>query len=1033
MKRLITPFITAAMAMALVMPSVANAATGPWSWHDISSRVTYQTQRPIWAAAWSEDGWFYTDGLNLWSGGQVYWFDGQTSSMVTLDVRNANVERVDDMVSDRAGTVLFLQDVVRCNNTFRVAAYKNGSYVNYTDTVRSVFDSNEGISSITGRGGEFMIVTTKGRLFRWYANATPPREITLPSAVRSMSVSNNEMLYNVNHGVWQDNYSIRLAMVPVQSGNSWLLVARLNSSDTRLYKYNGSSFSQISEPADFGRILAVQSNGNEALMFVEYRGDGSYHATIYNGSAWNDVAAVSAYDSSGLLNEKEFDVDYNGESWMLIHKNKRLYRLTKNGLENYGETKDFFLTVAGNDSGEFLLGGAASEKGRSTPLSPLSAKLVRVVEDGGVSDGTKTDESEGEEDADTGINAWQWLDKNVSEIRDGESVTYNVGAWDADGIERIRIVVNGEVKRTCEFGGKTGNAECGHVIYADSYPENTNIFVNAQVWDAQGFSVWTSGQNIYRRADGPNGDGSYSDSDGQMSASISFNPNRTEFGSGESITANVYAWAQDGVRKIEFYVNGSVKRTCSWDGTYESRECAYTLWANDYPTGTDVFVNAKVTDRNGRETWTSSRTIWRTGEGASDSYSDGQMSASISFNPNRTEFGSGESITANVYAWAEAGVRKIEFYVNGSVKRTCSWDGTYESRECAYTLWANDYPAGTDVFVNAKVTDRNGRETWTSSRSIRRSDGSAWNPDAGVVRAESWFEGDAYIDGDESVIFRTDAWAGDGLRQIKVYVDGESAHTCAYNHALGTVSCDHSVSAQGRPNGAVVRAKALATDENGRTAWSAEKTVTVRKSAGSEDGDISVWDWLNPSVNEIAQNESVTYHPQSWAEAGVKFVHVYVNGSVARTCDYWPGTGNQDCAFRISGANYTAGTDVFVNARAVDYNGREMWTAGKTIHIRPQGTSYDQHPGSVTAWSNRDQGIANNQTITVYASAGDPDGVSRMEVYVNAERVKTCYGTTSCQVTAGPFNQYPYVTYAAAVYDVFGNSSWTGYRNVEKQ
>jgi hypothetical protein len=907
MKRLITPFITAAMAMALVMPSIANAATGPWSWHDISSRVTYQTQRPIWAAAWSEDGWFYTDGLNLWSGGQVYWFDGQTSSMVTLDVRNANVERVDDMVSDRAGTVLFLQDVVRCNNT-----------------VRSVFDSNEGISSITGRGGEFMIVTTKGRLFRWYANATPPREITLPSAVRSMSVSNNEMLYNVNHGVWQDNYSIRLAMVPVQSGNSWLLVARLNSSDTRLYKYNGSSFSQISEPADFGRILAVQSNGNQALMFVEYRGDGSYHATIYNGSAWNDVAAVSAYDSSGLLNEKEFDVDYNGESWMLIHKNKRLYRLTKNGLENYGETKDFFLTVAGNDSGEFLLGGAASEKGRSTPLSPLSAKLVRVVEDGGVSDGTETDEGKGEEDADTGINAWQWLDKNVSEIRDGESVTYNVGAWDADGIERIRIVVNGEVKRTCEFGGKTGDAECGHVIYADSYPKNTNIFVNAQVWDAQGFSVWTSGQNIYRRADGPNGDGSYSDSDGQMSASISFNPNRTEFGSGESITANVYAWAQDGVRKIEFYVNGSVKRTCSWDGTYESRECAYTLWANDYP-------------------------------------------------------------------------------------------------------------AGTDVFVNAKVTDRNGRETWTSSRTIRRSDGSAWNPDAGVVRAEGWFEGDAYIDGDESVIFRTDAWAGDGLRQIRVYVDGEPAHTCAYNHALGTVSCDHSVSAQGRPNGAVVRAKALATDENGRTAWSAEKTVTVRKSAGSGDGDMSVWDWLNPSVNEIAQNESVTYHPQSWAEAGVKFVHVYVNGSVARTCDYWPGTGNQDCAFRISGANYTAGTDVFVNARAVDYNGREMWTAGKTIHIRPQGTSYDQHPGSVTAWSNRDQGIANNQTITVYASAGDPDGVSRMEVYVNAERVKTCYGATSCQVTAGPFNQYPYVTYAAAVYDVFGNSSWTGYRNVEKQ
>jgi len=946
MKRIST-FITTAVALALVLPGIAQAATGPWSWHDISPRVTYQTQRPVWAVAWSEDGWFYTDGINLWDGGQVYWFDGQTSAIVTLDVRNANIERVDDIVSDRAGTVLFLQDVVRNDNQFRIVMYRNDTYTNVTNTFKSALRSDEGIYQIIGRNGSWYLLTTQKRLFAWN-ESDALTQITLPSKVRNYSDVSNESLHysDPKHTEFEGVRGLRF--LPYGS-SYWLLHATTdiaNEEENVYYRFDGSSFTDIdaSIPSDFQNATMVNSNG-ETILFLDSCGsygnctkagffDGSFHGVVETGlTNPSNASSMTAW---------------NGNSWFFYTlPNKTLYRITESAFASYGETKDYFLTVAGSNDGEFLLGGAASKKGRSTPFSPLSAKLTRVIEDGGVSDSNENGEvvtpatnDNGERviDEGTGITTWQWLTPNVSEITENEDVTYTVGAWDADSIKRIQIVVNGDVKRTCELSGTSGNVECSHTIAANAYADNTNIFVNAQVWDAGDRYVWTSGKNVYNRADADDDayvETSNSNTNTGTNTTISFNPNRTSLRNNEHIAVNVEAWDNDGIRRIDFYVNGDVRNSCTWNSLVSNRTCETTLWSSDYNVNTDIYVNAKVTDGDGRVTWTNSRTIRRIGE------------------------------------------------------------------------TSNDYNYG----------------------------------DPGDVHITSWFDGDTTLDPGESIIFRTEAWASDGLKQIKVYVDGEPAHTCNYNHALEEVVCNHSIYHQDRADGQVVRAKAQAIDENGRVAWSEEETIRIRTpydyipTPNPTDGDLNVWDWLEPNKESIELHETATYHPVAWAQGGVERISVYANGALIRECNYTNGSGNRDCWAELNGADYPVNTNVFVNARVRDANGQIKWTDGKTIRVYDNGTVTDENdnrPGTLNVWSNRDHGITNDQLMTVSANGSDPDGIGSLEIYVNAERVKTCY-SASCTVTAGPFNQYPYVTYAAKLTDTNGNATWTGYRQVAKQ
>ena len=141
MKRFISIVATLATVLITVPFTAVPAAQagGSLTWTDISAQLSERNNRPIWAMAYANGSWFYTDGHDLWNGGQAYRYDGATQVNMTADLRNAGINRVDEIVSDGADTAIFLQDIVRLDDTLRIVVDKNGTLYNATNVIRGAF------------------------------------------------------------------------------------------------------------------------------------------------------------------------------------------------------------------------------------------------------------------------------------------------------------------------------------------------------------------------------------------------------------------------------------------------------------------------------------------------------------------------------------------------------------------------------------------------------------------------------------------------------------------------------------------------------------------------------------------------------------------------------------------------------------------------------------------------------------------------------------------------------------------------------
>ncbi len=73
-----------------------------------------------------------------------------------------------------------------------------------------------------------------------------------------------------------------------------------------------------------------------------------------------------------------------------------------------------------------------------------------------------------------------------------------------------------------------------------------------------------------------------------------------------------------------------------------------------------------------------------------------------------------------------------------------------------------------------------------------------------------------------------------------------------------------------------------------------------------------------------------------------------------------------------------------------------------------------------------------DQQIIFSTTASDRTGIDRIEILVNARKVKECPDSDSCTYIGGPYPDYAgtSVSYGANAYDKAGNRAWTGYRNV---
>ena len=1072
MKRLslvLKAVVLAALALGAMAPWIASAATGPWSWRDISGQLTEQSNRPVWAVAHSEDGWFYTDGQNLWNGGQVYRYDGSTQVNITNDVRNAGLDRADDIVTDGSGSVLFLQDVVRLDNQFRIISLQNGSYTNITTTIRNYLSSDEGISKLVGRNGTWYLVTTKGHLYRFTGSGSNMTQISLPAAAQNVvgTYSATVLKYNVNNGAPAEGTGrVILDLAPI-TNNNWLVVADPSNGPVSFYRYDGSSFTDITSivGSNVERVLHLASNGVSALI-SEQDSNGSTTNRVSDGST---AANVSIGGNVQLTNAV---IGYNGTSWMILN-GKELYRLSGSYPSNvtadsYGRTSDLFLSFAGDTNWKFVLGGTISQQDLNDPTNPLTAKLVMIVEDGGISDSSNGTVSTSDN---TITQGGTFGGDRVFTSTDGPRVTvqgnpsgfrvanggefaYRATASDSNGVDRIDVYVNDARIKTC----KSNVCEYRTTYYLKNATTRTIKFW-IRATDANGNSTDSSSNPDYLVVDAnssatANGTistiSNSSNNTTQSNTGTGINtwdwltPNVSSMNAGDTATYGVGAWDANGINQIQIVVNGSVKQTCNFNSATGNQQCQATIYASDYSANTNVFVNAKVTDGSGNVSWTTGKNIYRnSGTSSTTTTNNGSTSVWDSLSPSVSSMNANDTVNYTANAQDSDGINRIDVYANGNSIQSCTFGSSTGNTQCTGIIYANSYAANTNVFVNAKVTDASGNVTWTTGKNIYRNGGSSNNTNSSIVVSLS--PNQSTLGPNETIRFDAAVSDPDGIHEIDMRVNGMTSKTCWLNN-LTSVTCSLDLHGSDYSDGKTLNLFVVAYDTNGGQTQSSTYTITRVANTTSSNGsnsNMSSWDWFDPNVTSMAQNGQITYHVGSWANAGLKDITVYVNGSTLPACTFNSATGNQECAKTIFASNYTVGTSIFVNARVRDMNNVETWTTGKSIAIVANGSTTQTTNtsntsnvanASLSTWSDRDTtGYYATDSITVNATASDPQGVQRIELYMNGVRLQTCYGT-SCTATTSLYSQYHSDnSYYAVVYDNNGNFTTSPMKTVYKR
>jgi hypothetical protein len=200
----------------------------------------------------------------------------------------------------------------------------------------------------------------------------------------------------------------------------------------------------------------------------------------------------------------------------------------------------------------------------------------------------------------TATQSWIWSLPDKSTLNTDESAVWSVGAWDAEGLQRIEVWVNGQVKNVCQFGNAYGNRDCSYAIRANDYAAGTNVFVNANILDSQGSQTWSNSRNYLIQTSTPPANQNFPvDLPGWIQVTSNAD---SGFTNNQLITFSVTADDQDGIDRIDIMVSGALVKSC-----YNQKTCSYTGGPyNDHGT---LAYGAKVIDKKGFALWTGYKVI----------------------------------------------------------------------------------------------------------------------------------------------------------------------------------------------------------------------------------------------------------------------------------------------------------------------------------------------------------------------------------------------------------------------------------------
>jgi len=1035
----------------------AKAQTGPWTWSDLSDKLSDRTNRPVWTVIRAEPYWYMTDGQELWSGGHVWKTDGSSVSDITLNVRNAGLSRVDDMVSD-GQTVLFLKDIARTNNQFQVVSY-NGSYTDRTSILRSYINSNEGITSINGSNGTWMIVTSQNRVFNWNLSANTMTQISLPFSMpyTNVNATDNLSSYAIRHTSPVDgDTSFRVTQV-LPTGNGWIFVIPnvngtnghgWSSTNWQIYQYSNGSFVNLTSnfsPSNPYYIATAASNGSQVFLVSAYNSNAS------DRMAWViENSTVRSVNNIPGINWSKAVVSYNGKSWMIL-SDKDLVRFDGTNFQNYGQTNDALTTMAGNSNGTFLVGGAVSTAGYIGPTPPLTAKLVRVDEGTGyvaptnvVTNSSNTVSSDEKITTAAGTKnrityraffTPDWaLQDNISDPK------YTVVAKSSDGLKRIELYINDVRQKVCDGKNSKNNVTCAMFIESTGYVYDEDVSVYAKLTSSKGLVTWVPVRDIQFH----NGTVNHSSAatatgnEGPVTASMTVSNTAHTLARGTNVAINATASAPAGLNRMELYVNGSVKSTCSVSGTYNT--CNFTL-GTDYPAGSSIAFNVRAVDMNGRDGWTWLGTYDIADYGYNGTTNNSNDVTGSLYVDSWT--GSGSSLGANVKVTGSSpnGLNRIDLYANGSLYRTCTYSQTYGTLTCSNTVWASSFTYQTTVPIYAIVTDSSGHQFTTGTINLGftgngTSNNNNYNGNnTGSTNGLSvWFNADvannSTLRRDLTKTVRIYGQSDKGLSKLEIFVNNNLVQQCTVANIVNTQSvCETTLYGSNYSDGSNININARATDQYGNTTWSSTIYMTINSlGGGSGSGNASTYVTVSPSDSSWNRSTSRYITAYGSDSDGMSRLDIYVNGANYHSCTFSNVYDTESCSVTVNGTDFAAGNSVGVYSRLTDRYGNTTDSSTLTYQMsngtNQNGTASITYSPSKTTYNPTD-------TVNAYVTASDSDGIRTIDIYANGSIVNTCSASSntsyncSSNIYLGNYPSYSQVLVQAKVTDVNYNVYWT--------
>lgn len=599
-------------------------ASEPWQWRDLSQNIPSTVQNALTLGASRGTDWLTSDGTRLWS-------------------INTNEEVAS--YTDEARTRGSVQYIGADADQYLIA-FANGSGVQLTKTdLRTWQDipdlrfSQKRVRSIKGYGGTWGIITedqfANGDLPRtWQLNLWDGTKLTanlpLPSDVSAFSPGCKES---------SSGGSIcagTVAFVPVDG--QWYLFA--GSAETRdanglatqvahtgIWRWNTDHFEAVSKAPRARYVSGVWGEQDHVLFATTEAVTNPYSAHTFwtlDGSAF--VPFNNEPIEAGLLSvdTRNIHAGWTGESWA-ITAGQTLVQMQNHLFAIEGVLRDQPNALIGGKDGQALLIGQRDdflhETASTTPALALLGKHLSSNDSALLIRPRSLDRHRAEL---AQINLLGSPSTNM--IRSGESFTFHADAHSTNQIRQIEVFMDDARVRVCE--GST----CDYTqTYwdTDTIHSHRRVFFTVRVTDGHGRVTTSPGlvlvvlpETVSEKDVGIAGD----ISPGLMPAGLRWtadeasgigmtswiSPSSTgiTLKTNESRTFNVAALQTSGIRRIEFWVNGTLNRTCSPTNN-ETALCSLTISGSDTSSEKRLLITPRIIANDQKETWGQSYTVER--------------------------------------------------------------------------------------------------------------------------------------------------------------------------------------------------------------------------------------------------------------------------------------------------------------------------------------------------------------------------------------------------------------------------------------